>query len=79
MLRRDGSRRLLAGNYVEAVQLYERALAIDGSDVATWNNLGFAYRQQRDLPNAERCYRTALRLEPGNQKALKGLNSLKRA
>lgn len=78
-LKRAASRKLLAGNYMETIDLYERALKIDDSDVSVWNNLGFAYRQIHDFDNAERCYREALRRDPNDQKAFKGLQAIRRA
>jgi Flp pilus assembly protein TadD len=51
------------GNYEAAIKLYE-ALPNQGSDSSTQTNLGTAYFYTNRLEEAERAFRTAIRLEP---------------
>ncbi|GAB3331935.1 hypothetical protein GCM10027299_38020 [Larkinella ripae] len=50
--------------YSNAIELYEQALnrteLSEEDRLATFSKLGYSYRQIRDMPNAERVYRTML-------------------
>jgi len=72
-------RKLLAGNYLDAIGMYEKLIGSGRGDVRSWNNLAFAYRQLNDHDNAERCYRETLAIDPEDIKAKKGLAKIGRA
>lgn len=62
---------LVAGSLVRAddfsssEKLWRSTVAINPASAAAWNNLGLALLDQRRLADAEPCFRTALRLQPG--------------
>jgi tetratricopeptide (TPR) repeat protein len=57
----------------EAVAAFRRVLEIDPRDTGANVNLGQLQAQQRNYPEAERAFRTALASEPYNTTALYGL------
>lgn len=65
-----------AGNYSEAIALYNDVLNEQGSSAALLFNLGNAYLQQDDYGNAMLCYRRAKKLDPSNSKINSNLNYL---
>ncbi len=77
--RKAADRKLLAGNYLDAIGLYEVLLKSDEDNVRLWTSLGFAYRQLNDHDKAEKCYREALTKDPNDVKATKGLAKIGRA
>ena len=50
----------------EAIYRWERAVDIDPSYAAAWNNLGIAYEHNGLFDKARDAYERALDLEPGN-------------
>jgi len=52
------------GNWAQAAQLYERALALDAQLPGTWIELGRTRRELGSLEAAIRAFRHALELEP---------------
>ncbi len=52
------------GRNAEAIQVYERVLALDVSHHRAHNNLGFIYRQSRDTEKSLHHLRRALALQP---------------
>lgn len=54
------------GLWREAALRYERAVAIDPTYAAGWNNLGIAYEQLGRFDDARKAYEKAIELEPGN-------------
>ena len=57
--------RTLKKSYFEgAVSFYRKALELYPQDENFWVRMGQAYDGLRDFPNAEKCYDTALRLDP---------------
>ena len=50
----------------EAAYRWERAVQIDPSYGAAWNNLAIAYEQQGNFEQAEKAYEKAVQLEPDN-------------
>ena len=55
-----------AGLWDEATYRWERAVEIDPTYAAAWNNLGIAYEQKGMFEEALEAYETALDLEPDN-------------
>jgi len=53
-----------AGQLAEAVELYERALGLDGSLAPAWCNLGVARRTLGDIDGAEDAFRRTVALDP---------------
>ena len=55
-----------AGLWDEAAYRWQRAVEIDPTYAAAWNNLGIAYEQRGLFEEALEAYETALDLEPDN-------------
>ena len=55
-----------AGLWDEATYRWRRAVEIDPTYAAAWNNLGIAYEQKGLFEEALEAYETALDLEPDN-------------
>ena len=55
-----------AGLWDEATYRWQRAVEIDPTYAAAWNNLGIAYEQKGLFEEALEAYETALDLEPDN-------------
>ncbi len=55
-----------SGLWQEAIYRWERAVEIDRSYAAAWNNLGIAYEHEGMFDKARDAYERALDLEPGN-------------
>ncbi len=54
------------GLWKEATSLWERAVQIDDTYGAAWNNLGVGYEQLGRFDDARKAYEKALELEPKN-------------
>ena len=54
------------GLWREALYRWERAVEIDGSYAAAWNNLGIAYEHEGLFDKARDAYEKALDIEPNN-------------
>ena len=54
------------GLWREAIYRWERAVEIDPTYAAAYNNLAIAYEQDGDLDRARAAYERALALEPGD-------------
>lgn len=50
----------------EAEFRFEKAVELDPTYSSGWNNLGIAYEQAGNFPEAKKCYDKALALEPKN-------------
>jgi Tfp pilus assembly protein PilF len=50
-----------------AVTQFERAVEIDESYAAAWNNLGIGYEQLGKFDEARKAYEKAIAIEPDNQ------------
>ena len=55
-----------SGLWHEAIYRWERAVEIDDSYAAAWNNLGIAYEHEGMFDKAREAYERALDLDPGN-------------
>ncbi len=55
-----------AGLWEEAAYRWERAVEIDPTYAAAWNNLGIAYERKGMFEEALEAYENALDLEPDN-------------
>ena len=55
-----------AGLWDEATYRWQRAVELDPTYAAAWNNLGIAYEQKGLFEEALEAYETALDLEPDN-------------
>ena len=56
-----------------AIALFLEAAGADPGYVDTYNNLGFAYYLRGDVSLAEKYFKKALELDPGNAKAADNL------
>jgi Flp pilus assembly protein TadD len=54
------------GLWQEAMYRWQRAVEIDPSYAAAWNNLGIAYEHEGQFDEAREAYEKALQLEPQN-------------
>ena len=54
------------GLWKEAKYRWEKAVELDPTYPAAWNNLAIAYEQQGDFENAEKAYEKAVALDPDN-------------
>jgi tetratricopeptide (TPR) repeat protein len=57
------------GNYVQAIDSFQRALQIDPEHSIALQNLGSAYRQKKDWPQAKSALERALMLNPDDPEA----------
>ena len=65
------------GRFAEAETTYRRALALDGNDFKTWNNLAGVLFDSLDKPmDAIRCMERAMKLEPQNKLGWSNLASM---
>jgi len=55
------------GLWTEATMRWEKAVEIDPTYAAAWNNLGIAYEQQGKFEEANKSYNKAIQLDPNNQ------------
>ena len=65
-----------SGNYTQAVEYLEKAVALIPHWFAAWDNLGMAYMFTGDYPAAEESFRKALELNPRHLSALNNLGNL---
>jgi Flp pilus assembly protein TadD len=56
-----------SGLWKEAAYRWQRAVEIDPTYAAAWNNLAIAYEQQGNFEQADKAYQKAVQLEPNNQ------------
>lgn len=63
-------------NFPAAIDAFEHALRLKPGSAKTLNNIGNAYAAQRQWAPAEREFRAALRIAPGNQDANYNLGAL---
>jgi len=61
---------------MEAVSQFKRVIALDVAHVRAYSALGLAYQQLGNFSEAAVAFEMVLRLEPGNQNALKMLEQL---
>jgi len=54
------------GLWKEAAYRWERAVELDPTYAAAWNNLAVAYEQQGQFDEARKAYEKALKLDSGN-------------
>lgn len=54
------------GLWKEAIYRWERAIEIDPTYAAAWNNLGVAHEQQGQFDEARKAYEKAAELDPDN-------------
>lgn len=55
------------GLWKEAAFRWEKAVEIDPTYAAAWNDLGIAYEQQGKFDDARKAYDKAIKLDPENQ------------
>jgi Flp pilus assembly protein TadD len=56
----------MKGLWNEAAFRWERAVELDPTYAAAWNNLGIAYEQQGKFDLARKAYEKAITLDPNN-------------
>jgi Flp pilus assembly protein TadD len=56
----------MKGLWKEATYRWERAVELDPTYAAAWNDLGIAYEQMGKFDEARKAYEKALTLEPNN-------------
>ena len=66
----------LAGNYQEAIEIYQQIAQEQGVSAPLLFNLGNAYFKADDFGHAMVCYQRAKRLDPSNSKIRSNLNYL---
>lgn len=66
----------LAGNYLEAIDIYNQVAQEYGVNASLLFNLGNAYMQQDDYGNAMLCYQKAKKLDPSNKRINNNLTYL---
>ena len=54
------------GLWKEAAYRWEKAVELDPSYAAAWNNLAIAYEQQGNFEKAQQAYERAVKLDPDN-------------
>jgi Tfp pilus assembly protein PilF len=54
------------GLWKEAAYRWEKAVQLDPTYAAAWNNLAIAYEQQGDFERAAKAYETAVKIDPDN-------------
>jgi Tfp pilus assembly protein PilF len=54
------------GLWKEAAYRWEKAVELDPTYAAAWNNLAIAYEQQGDFEKAAKAYETAVKIDPDN-------------
>ena len=64
-----------AGNWDEAIDYLNKALAENPKHVNSHNALGKVYHKKGDIDAARRCWRTALRIDPDNMTAMQSLDA----
>ncbi|KAK1647561.1 hypothetical protein QYE76_065366 [Lolium multiflorum] len=75
-LKKKGNDEYMAGNYVDAVDYYERAIAVDPSKPAYWSNKAAALMAQGRILDAIADCREALRVDPSFGRAHHRLGTL---
>lgn len=68
-LKKQGNEAFKRGEYMRAIGLYQRAIAIDPHYLPALNNLGGAYLQIGKVAKAKAIFEGILALDPGNEKA----------
>lgn len=68
---------LLEKRYDQAIVWFTKVLQLDSKQIRAMYNRGLAYELKGDTEAAQKEYREALRLEPGFDLALRGLNRLR--
>lgn len=68
---------LLEKRYDDAVVWFSKVLQLDGKNVRAMYNRGLAYELKGDKAAAQKEFREALRIEPGFDLALRGINRLR--
>ena len=56
----------MKGLWNEATYRWEKAVELDPTYAAAWNDLGIAYEQQGKFDEARKAYEKAMALEPNN-------------
>jgi Flp pilus assembly protein TadD len=56
-----------SGLWKEAAYRWQKAVEIDPTYAAAWNNLAIAYEQQGNFEQADKAYKKAVQLDPNNQ------------
>jgi serine/threonine protein kinase len=64
------------GKTCEAIPWFKRAVGIDESRSAPWNNLGAAHARLGELEVAEQAYAAAIRVDPENTGAMLGFSQM---
>jgi Tfp pilus assembly protein PilF len=54
------------GLWKEAAYRWEKAVQLDPTYAAAWNNLAIAYEQQGDFEKAAKAYENAVKIDPDN-------------
>lgn len=68
---------LLEKRYDDAIMWFSKVLQLDGKNVRAMYNRGLAYELKGDKTAAQKEFREALRIEPGFDLALRGINRLR--
>lgn len=79
LLEQQGAIKYQAGNYVEAMECYQRILSTGLESAILYYNLGNCYYKLGDIAHAILNYERALLLEPGHKDALYNLKFAQRS
>lgn len=61
------------GYWKDNETLFHRAIQLNPTDTAAWNNLGIFYLDQKDFERAHQCYLEVLRIQPDNPDAMNNM------
>lgn len=73
-----GQKLMMEKKLDKALMLYAYYTQTFPKIIVAWNDMGDVYRSQNNKAEAIRCYRQALKLRPGNPRAIKNLSELEK-
>lgn len=73
-----GERLIRENKYDKALILYTYYTKAFPNIIVSWNDLGDVYLQLNNKEEAKKCYQQALKLRPGNQRAIEALSKLEK-
>ena len=73
-----GTRNLEQRNFVAAAELFGRALRTDPTQTRAWRGMGIVMYAQGNTDQAIRSFRSAIALDPGDEKSIRYLDMIGR-
>ncbi len=77
ILERQAIDSAINSDWKTAIKFNKKIITVDKKNLDAYLRLGFAYLQSRDLANAKKHYKKALKLQPKNNLALQSLERIK--